>query len=156
MKNTGSEQSWTERILTTIDILKNGNDYAQELIQTRCTRGADVARELRFSEAVAQGIHSLDEHWNGQGRPEQRKGEAIPLFSRIALLAQVFDVFKWSTASKKPCKRLWHAAVCGLIPNWLRSLSSLLKILVFIRTESHRYQSAGHEFTSRSGPFTFG
>lgn len=94
VKNTGSEQSWTERILTTIDILKNGNDYAQELIQTRCTRGADVARELRFSEAVAQGIHSLDEHWNGQGRPEQRKGEAIPLFSRIALLAQVFDVFQ--------------------------------------------------------------
>lgn len=94
VKNTGSEQSWTERILTTIDILKNGNDYAQDLIQTRCTRGADVARELRFSEAVAQGIHSLDEHWNGQGRPEQRKGEAIPLFSRIALLAQVFDVFQ--------------------------------------------------------------
>lgn len=31
---------------------------------------------------------------NGQGRPEQRKGEAIPLFSRIALLAQVFDVFQ--------------------------------------------------------------
>ncbi|MEF2509451.1 HD-GYP domain-containing protein [Vibrio mimicus] len=94
VKNTGSEQSWTERILTTIDILKNGNDYAQELIQTRCTRGADVARELRFSEAVAQGIHSLDEHWNGQGRPQQLKGEEIPLFSRIALLAQVFDVFQ--------------------------------------------------------------
>ncbi|ASF94127.1 HD-GYP domain-containing protein [Vibrio anguillarum] len=94
VKNTGSEQSWAERILTTIDILKNGNDYAQELIQTRCTRGADVARELRFSEVVAQGIHSLDEHWNGQGRPQQLKGEAIPLFSRIALLAQVFDVFQ--------------------------------------------------------------
>lgn len=94
VKNTGSEQSWTERILTTIDILKNGNDYAQELIQTRCTRGADVARELRFSEAVAQGIHSLDEHWNGQGRPAQLKGESIPLFARIALLAQVFDVFQ--------------------------------------------------------------
>src|SRR5512133_3538059 len=55
-------------------------------------RGADIARQLRFSENVAQGIHALDEHWNGQGRPEALVGSAIPLYARIALLAQVVDV----------------------------------------------------------------
>lgn len=95
VKNTGIGQSWVTRISTTIDILKNGSDYAQELIETRCTRGAEVARELRFSEAVAEGVHSLDEHWDGTGRPDQLKQQQIPLFSRIALLSQVVDVFQF-------------------------------------------------------------
>ncbi|NVD06999.1 HD-GYP domain-containing protein [Vibrio sp. JPW-9-11-11] len=95
VKNTGIGQSWVTRISATIDILKNGTDYAQELIETRCTRGAEVARELRFSEAVAKGVHSLDEHWDGTGRPEQLQQQQIPLFSRIALLSQVVDVFQF-------------------------------------------------------------
>ena len=95
VKNTGIGHSWVTRISTTIDILKNGADYAQELIETRCTRGAEVARELRFSEVVARGVHCLDEHWDGTGRPEQLANQDIPLFSRIALLAQVVDVFQF-------------------------------------------------------------
>ncbi|TPE47516.1 HD-GYP domain-containing protein [Maribrevibacterium harenarium] len=94
IRNTGTGTSWLKRISTTIDILKNGGDYAQELIETRCSRGADVARELRFSEDVADGIASLDEHWDGEGRPLQLSGQEIPLYSRIALLAQVVDVFQ--------------------------------------------------------------
>lgn len=94
LKNAGSGEHWRKRISTTIDILKNGTDYAQELIQTRCTKGADVARELLFSENVAQGIKHLDEHWDGSGRPDGLKNDQIPLFSRIALLAQVMDVFQ--------------------------------------------------------------
>lgn len=74
-------------------ILRNGAEIAQELIETRCTRGAEIARTLRFSEAVAAGIHGLDEHWDGNGRPGKLAGNAIPLFSRIALLAQVAEVF---------------------------------------------------------------
>ena len=75
------------------NILRNGDGIAQELIVARCTRGSDIARSLRFSEAVCQGIYQLDEHWDGSGRPGRLRGDAIPLFSRIALLAQVVDVF---------------------------------------------------------------
>ena len=74
-------------------ILKNGDDIAQELIVSRCTRGADIARLLRFDDAVAVGIYHLDEHWDGSGRPAHLRGDSIPLASRIALLAQVADVF---------------------------------------------------------------
>ena len=42
---------------------------------------------------MAAGIYSLDEHYNGQGKPDKVAGVAIPLFSRIALMAQVIDVF---------------------------------------------------------------
>jgi len=82
-----------ERFRSVLSIFRNGQDIAQELIATRCQRGAEIARLLRFPESVAAGIYSLDEHFNGQGRPQGLAGEAIPLYSRIALLAQVVDVF---------------------------------------------------------------
>jgi HD-GYP domain-containing protein (c-di-GMP phosphodiesterase class II) len=75
------------------NILRNGDEIAQEMIRTRCTRGSEIARKLRFSPAVCDGIYRLDEHWDGSGRPGKLSGEAIPLYARIALLAQVADVF---------------------------------------------------------------
>jgi HD-GYP domain-containing protein (c-di-GMP phosphodiesterase class II) len=92
LRHTGPETGLMDRLRALGGILKNGDDIAQELIHTRCTRGADIARQLRFPEDVAQGIHALDEHWNGQGRPDQLTGAAIPINARIALLAQVIDV----------------------------------------------------------------
>lgn len=74
-------------------ILKNGDDIAQELIVARCTRGADIAQALHFPQEVSDGIYHLDEHWDGSGRPDRLRGDAIPLASRIALLAQIADVF---------------------------------------------------------------
>lgn len=91
--HTGLKASLAERFRSVLTILRDGASIAQELIATRCQRGAEIARQLRFPESVAAGIYSLDEHFNGQGRPEQLAGEAIPLYSRIALLAQVIDVF---------------------------------------------------------------
>ena len=42
---------------------------------------------------MCSGIYSLDEHWDGSGRPDHLRGEDIPLFSQIALLSQIADVF---------------------------------------------------------------
>ena len=91
--HTGLHAGLAGRLRSTVHILRNGRQIADELIRTRCTRGADIARRLRFSEGVAAGIASLDEHWDGSGRPEALAGTAIPLYARIALLAQVVDVF---------------------------------------------------------------
>ena len=76
-----------------VNIFQNGGEIARELIETRCHRGADIARKMRFSEAVADGIQNLDEHWDGGGKPLGLRGAAIPVYARIALLAQVIDVF---------------------------------------------------------------
>ena len=91
--HTGLRGTLAERFRTMLTIFRDGDDIAQELIQTRCQRGADIARQLRFSEGVAHGIHALDEHWDGSGRPDRLAGEAIPVYARVALLAQVVDVF---------------------------------------------------------------
>ncbi len=47
-----------------------------------------------FPPLVAAGIHSLDEHWNGRGYPEGLRQAEIPIFARIANLAQTLDVFQ--------------------------------------------------------------
>src|SRR5262249_31344416 len=91
--HTGLTAGFADRLRAVLNIMRNGPQIADELIQTRCTRGADIARQLRFSDGVAAGIASLDEHWNGQGRPQHLAGQAIPIYARIALLAQVIDVF---------------------------------------------------------------
>ena len=93
LKHTGLKAGLAERFRSVMTILRDGPEIAQGLIATRCQRGADIARLLRFPEGVADGIYSLDEHFNGKGKPAQLAGEAIPLIARIALLAQVIDVF---------------------------------------------------------------
>lgn len=90
---TAVSRPWQSRVSAVSKIIRNGDAIAQDLIVTRCTRGADIARSLRFPEPVSEGIYSLDEHWDGSGRPNRLRGHAIPLFSRIALLAQIVDVF---------------------------------------------------------------
>ena len=96
MSHTGLQAGMAERFRAIINIFQNGGEISRELIETRCTRGADIARTMRFSEAVAQGIHDLDEHWDGSGKPEGKMGSDISLYARIALLAQVVDIFRLS------------------------------------------------------------
>jgi putative nucleotidyltransferase with HDIG domain len=91
--NTAVRSSVMQRIKTLGHVLSNNDAIAQELIQTRCDRGAEIARQMRFSEEVATAIACLDEHWDGAGRPMGLKGAEIPLMARIALMAQVTDVF---------------------------------------------------------------
>lgn len=83
----------SRRFSVIANILKNGDAIAQEMIEARCSRGSDIAAGLGFSPATCSGIYHLDEHWDGSGRPSHLRGDAIPLYSRIALLAQIAEVF---------------------------------------------------------------
>ncbi|TWI66564.1 HD domain-containing protein [Pseudoduganella lurida] len=91
--HAGAKAPLAGRVRSIMQVIAGGERVASELIGTRCQRGADIARLLRFPESVAEGIYGLDEHYNGKGRPHRVRGEDIPLYSRIALLAQVVDVF---------------------------------------------------------------
>lgn len=93
LQHTGVKGQIADRFRRIVHLARHGEALATELIQTRCERGADIARRLGFGDAVAAGIYSLDEHWNGRGKPAGLEGEEVPLYARIALLAQVIDVF---------------------------------------------------------------
>ncbi|MDE1991956.1 MAG: HD-GYP domain-containing protein [Rhizobiaceae bacterium] len=91
--NTAVKSGMAERLRAVLNLAINGSKIDRELIETRCERGADIARRMRFPEPVARGILDLDEHWDGRGQPVGLKGKDISLYARIALLAQVIDVF---------------------------------------------------------------
>jgi HD-GYP domain-containing protein (c-di-GMP phosphodiesterase class II) len=99
LSHTGLKAGLAERFRTLVGVFLKSGEIGRELTETRCHRGADIARRMRFSEAVARGIEFLDEHWDGGGLPLGARGEDIPIYARIALLAQVADVFEVANGS---------------------------------------------------------
>jgi putative nucleotidyltransferase with HDIG domain len=82
-----------KRIWTLLQVAVTQQKDSCELVKIRCERGSEIAKKLGFSNAVASGIHSLDEHWNGRGYPDGLCKMEIPLFSNIANLSQTLEVF---------------------------------------------------------------
>ncbi len=97
-----------QKALQLATMAREGEKGARQLVQTRCERGADIARLLQLPEATANAITYLDEHWNGKGHPYGLKGEEIPLASRIMGLAQTVEVFYTSFGLQKAIEVALH------------------------------------------------
>lgn len=93
MSNVGVDADTSTREKAVANLLLNAGEIMCDIMDGRCTRGADIARQLRFSNDVAQAIAHLDEHWDGSGLPLGIAGEDILIGERIAQLAQIVDVF---------------------------------------------------------------
>lgn len=91
--------SLSDKVKHFVDVAR-GDEVMKEIMGLRCERGADIAVRLGFPQATAEAIRHLDEHWNGKGHPDGLSGQAIPLMSRIAGLAQVVDVFHQHDGSR--------------------------------------------------------
>ncbi|MCB5425562.1 HD domain-containing protein [Altererythrobacter sp. CC-YST694] len=81
------------RIPVIARFLLHQDAIAQELVQLRASRGANLAAGLGLAPAICSGIYHLDEHWDGSGRPSHLSGAAIPLYARIAQIAELADIF---------------------------------------------------------------
>lgn len=92
VRNVAADRSPLERAAK-LAVLVSQPNAGKEMIKTRCSRGADIARKLGFSEMSAATVRALDEHWDGKGEPYGLKGEEIPLLGRIACLAQTVEVY---------------------------------------------------------------
>ncbi len=125
LTHTGLKAGLAERFRSVMTILRDGPAIAQDLIATRCQRGAEIARLLRFSEGVAAGIYSLDEHFNGKGKPAALAGEAIPVYARIALLAQVIDVFNIASGRDSALKEVRNRAGSWFDPRLVAAFEQL-------------------------------
>ena len=123
--HTGLNAGLAGRLRSVANILRHGVEITDELIKTRCTRGAEIARRLRFGDSVAAGIGSLDEHFDGHGRPEGLCGQAIPLYARIALLAQVVDVFRTLDGEGAAMRELRDRAGTWFDPELVRTMEAV-------------------------------
>lgn len=89
----GSDQPLHKRLKHIIDVSLGRGGGTKKLMEIRCERGAEIARQIGFSAATAEAIRALDEHWDGGGYPYGVTGEEIPLLGRILGLAQTVEVF---------------------------------------------------------------
>ena len=93
LNNAGSAVPWQRRLRHIISMALGRHDTKADIVRVRCERGADIARQMGFSEETATAVRALDEHWNGKGHPYGVSGEAIPLLGRILCLAQTAAIF---------------------------------------------------------------
>ncbi|GAW30001.1 MULTISPECIES: HD-GYP domain-containing protein [unclassified Carboxydocella] len=71
--------------------------------------GYKILREEGFSPAIARVALYHHERWDGSGFPQHLKGEKIDLFSRIIMVADVFDTYTGPLGGKMRC--LPHEAI---------------------------------------------
>lgn len=91
--HVATDSPFAERVWRLIRVAATQQRDSCELVKIRCERGSSIARRLGFPESVAQGIRSLDEHWNGGGYPDGLMRHDIPIGACIANLAQTLEVF---------------------------------------------------------------
>jgi HD-GYP domain-containing protein (c-di-GMP phosphodiesterase class II) len=92
LRTVAPEGSVAERTRR-LQAIRHEGQVTRALMRARCYRGAEIARKLGFSEATAEAIRALDEHWDGHGQPHGLSGTDIPLLARILCLAQTVEVF---------------------------------------------------------------
>lgn len=76
------------------EIMKQHAAFGYELLK------GSTSRVLQAGADIALGHH---EKFDGSGYPQGLKGEAIPIFSRIVAVADVFDAL----TSERPYKKAW-------------------------------------------------
>lgn len=87
----GTQDRPIRRLRRSLAMALTGPRALREPMRTRGQRGAMIVRRLGLPDEAAEAIEALNEHWDGRGLPAGRRGEAIPLLARIALLAQTVD-----------------------------------------------------------------
>jgi len=127
LAHTGLKAGLAGRIRALVTAFQTSGTAPKELVETRCYRGAEIARKMRFSEAVAQGIQNLDEHWDGGGLPERLAGVDIPIYSRIALLAQVVDVFQTSGGIEAACREVRNRSGTWFDPQLVEAFNRIAR-----------------------------
>ena len=85
-------QPWTERMSRALRLVRDGSRLAGEMVETRARRGEEIVRRLGFNDGVARAVGSLDERWDGSGRPHGLSGSGIPVLSRVIAVAQFLEV----------------------------------------------------------------
>jgi putative nucleotidyltransferase with HDIG domain len=101
------------------------NQHNAEMIGLRCERGADIVRKIGLSDACADAIHSLDEHWDGGGYPQRFRGKSIPILARILNVAQHLDVFGGEQGRERAIATLKERSGSWFDPELVRIAVSL-------------------------------
>jgi HD-GYP domain-containing protein (c-di-GMP phosphodiesterase class II) len=92
LRMLGSGGSPLHRVRTAFDFAISGRKEIDGMIEQHAQLARTLAQELCLPEAVLDAVGSSYERWDGKGWPGKLAGDAIPLGSRIAQLAEFVEV----------------------------------------------------------------
>lgn len=124
MTHARPEAPLKARLARALHIGLNATTLAREVIEDRCHRGRQILAQMGFSSEVSEAVGSLDEHWDGRGLPQKLAGKDIPLLSRLALLAQVVDVFHVAGGPLMATQEVCQRSGTWFDPNLVRAFVS--------------------------------
>ena len=93
IRHVAPGESPLQKALKFAAMAREGESGSRKIVEIRCERGAEIARNVGLPEETATAIRHLDEHWDGGGHPSGLKGQEISLLGRIAGLVQTVEVF---------------------------------------------------------------
>jgi putative nucleotidyltransferase with HDIG domain len=98
---------------------------SEKTIRSHSDRGANIVAKLGMGELAAQAVRSVDEHWDGNGDPDGKWGEQIPLLARICAIAQHLDVFSAGRSTEEAIGTLRQRSGTWFDPELVRVAISL-------------------------------
>jgi HD-GYP domain-containing protein (c-di-GMP phosphodiesterase class II) len=88
----GSGHPPLHRFRIGLDFALAGRREVDQMIASHAALGRALAEQLGLSDSVLTGLAGAYERWDGHGWPGELRGEAVPLASRIAQLAEYVEV----------------------------------------------------------------
>jgi len=85
--------------------MERPGDVERRMYHRHPSLGARIVENSEYPGPLAGAILHHHERWDGKGYPQKLAGRAIPLFSRIIHLAEVYDVLTSSSSYRRPVAR---------------------------------------------------
>ena len=143
--HAASHLPWHERVRQLFSISRMPGRVMDMLTETRCTRGAAIANSLGLDASVGEAIYHLDEHWDGRGASRGVRGNAIPMFSRIACLAQTLELFAKTTGVSRAFEVIGKRSGKWFDPALVRAAKTLKNEAAFW----HELHTAPHQMLQK-------
>ncbi|WP_309709267.1 HD domain-containing phosphohydrolase [Armatimonas sp.] len=131
LRHAAPQEGLVARVTQLRELARQPGRVMDVLTEARCTRGAEIASLLGLSPDVSAAIHSLDEHWDGQGAPYHRKADEIPLFGRIACLAQTLEVYATTYGTARAYKVMAQRSGTWFDPELVRAAQAFSRDTIF-------------------------
>jgi HD-GYP domain-containing protein (c-di-GMP phosphodiesterase class II) len=125
LAHTAPGKPFLERSRLLFQMALRSKAHAKDVTKIRCDRGFTLARLMGLSDNTAVGILNLDEHWDGSGNPERLAKTAIPVLSRVMLLAQTLEAFVMSCGEQRAMEIAIRRSGTWFDPDLVKAANSL-------------------------------
>ncbi|OBI06017.1 LuxR family transcriptional regulator [Mycolicibacter heraklionensis] len=92
LSNAARGEPWTQRVKTISAMVLNARGHLSQLVHSHCTSAALLADRIGLGADVQHALEFTFERYDGRGLPNGASGQAIPLASRVAALADMAEV----------------------------------------------------------------